>query len=149
MFSMIELRDFLENNNSDFEILAHSTPIISTQEAAKYFDIEKAAPTFIMETDQGLVALIVSSNRGKIDFKAIKQNLGFSKLKMADREKVQKMTGYEIGVIPLIGHNLPCVFDDCLLNYDYIYGGSGDELHTLKITPNDVIRLNNVIKHII
>ena len=149
MFSMIGLRDFLENNNSDFEILAHDTPIISTQDAAKYFDIEKAAPTFIMETDRGVVAFIISSKRGKIDFKAIKQNAGFLKLKMADRENVQKMTGYETGSIPLIGHNLPCVFDDSLLKYDYIYGGSGDALHTLKINPNDVIRLNNVIKHII
>jgi len=59
------------------------------------------------------------------------------------------MTGYKAGSIPLIGHNLPCVFDDCLLDYDYIYGGSGDELHTLKIAPNDVMRLNNIIKHII
>ena len=149
MFSVIELRDFLEKNNSDFEILAHDTPIISTQDAAKYFDIDKTAPTFIMDTEQGLVAFIISSKRGKIDFKAMKQSLEFSKLKMADREKVQEMTGYKTGSIPLIGHNLPCVFDDCLLDYDYIYGGSGDELHTLKIVPNDVIRLNNIIKHII
>jgi prolyl-tRNA editing enzyme YbaK/EbsC (Cys-tRNA(Pro) deacylase) len=78
----------------------------------------------------------------------MRQKLGFSKLKMADREKVQKITGYSAGAIPLIGHKLPCVFDDCLLDYDYIYGGSGDELQTLKITPNDVMCLNNVIKHI-
>ncbi len=149
MFSIIELKKFLENNNSDFEILAHEMPIISTQDAAKYFDIDKAAPTFIMETEQGLVAFILSSKRGKIDFKAMKQRLGFVKLKMADSEKVQKMTGYEIGAIPLIGHNLPCVFDDRLLDHDFIYGGSGDKLHTLKIVPGDVIRLNNVIKHII
>jgi prolyl-tRNA editing enzyme YbaK/EbsC (Cys-tRNA(Pro) deacylase) len=143
-----ELRNFLENNNSNFEILAHNTPIISTQDAAKYFDIDKAAPTFIMDTEQGLVAFIISSKRGKVDFKAMKQSLGFSKLKMADRRKVQKMTGYATGTIPLIGHNLPCVFDDCLLDFDYIYGGSGNELHTLKIVPNDVIRLNNIIKQI-
>ena len=148
MYSMIDLRNFLENNNSDFEILAHNTPIISTQDAAKYFDIEKAAPTFIMETDLGLVAFIISSKRGKINFKEMKEKLGFSELKMADREKVQKITGYSTGAIPLIGHKLPCVFDDCLLDYDYIYGGSGDELQTLKITPNDVMYLNNVIKHI-
>lgn len=149
MYSIIELKDFLEDNKSDFEILAHSTPILSTQDAATYFDIEKAAPTFIMETDLGLIAFIISSKRGKIDFRSMKQDLGFSKLKMADKEKVQKITGYEIGVIPLIGHNLPCVFDDSLLNCDYIYGGSGDALHTLKIAPNDVMHLNKVIRHII
>ena len=148
MFSTNELRNFLEKNNSNFEILAHDTPIISTQDAGNYFDIGKAAPTLIMETEQGLVAFILSSKRGKIDLKAMKQDLGFSKLKMADRTKIEEITGYETGAVPLVGHNLPCVFDDCLLENEYIYGGSGDELHTLKITPRDVIRLNNVIKHI-
>lgn len=146
MGSIIELEIFLRNNHSDFEILNHDTPIISTQDAAKYFDIEKAAPTFIMETEQGLVALIVSSKHGKIDFKSIKKSLGFSKFKMANREKVEKSIDYEIGSIPLIGHNLPCVFDKSLLEHDYIFGGSGDGLYTLKIAPNDVWRLNTVIK---
>ena len=88
MFTMNELRTFLERNNCDFEILAHERPIVSTQDAAQYFDIEKAAPTFIMETEQGIVALIVSSKRGRMDFKALKRALGFSKLKMADSGKV-------------------------------------------------------------
>ena len=149
MLSLNELNDFLKSNNSDFELLTHDTPIVSTHDAAKYFDIKKAAPTFVMDTEQGLVAFTVSSGRGKIDFKSMKQNLGFSKLKMASSDVVHRMTGYEIGSIPLIGHHLPCVFDDCLLDYDYIYGGSGDSFHTLKIAPRDIIRLNHVIKRIV
>jgi prolyl-tRNA editing enzyme YbaK/EbsC (Cys-tRNA(Pro) deacylase) len=149
ILSIVELKDFLENNNCDFEILPHDAPIKSTHDAAKYFDIEKTAPTLIMETEQGLIAFIISSKRGKIDLKAMQQDLGFSKLKMADKAKVKEITGYETGAIPLIGHNLPCIFDNFLLENDYIYGGSGNELHTLKIAPRDVIRLNNVIKFII
>jgi len=149
MFTINELSAFLERNNCDFEILAHEKPIVSTQDAARYFDMEKAAPTFIMETEQGLVAFIVSSKRGRMDFKAIKRALGFSKLKMADSGKMLEMTGYETGAIPLIGHHLPCVFDDWLLAFDYIYGGTGDALHTLKIKPADIVRLNNVVKHIL
>jgi len=149
MFSITELETFLINQNSDFEILTHETPIVSTQDAAKYFDIDKAAPTFIMETEQGLIAFIVSSKRGKLDFKAIKQVLGFSKLKMADKDSIEKAIGYKTGTIPFIGHNLPCVFDKCLLEHDYIYGGSGDEFRTLKISPYDVLRLNNVIKNLV
>ena len=78
----------------------------------------------------------------------MKDELGFSRFVIADKDKVFSMLGYRTGVIPLIGHNLPCIFDDSLLDFDYIYGGSGDEYHTLKIIPKDVIRLNNVIGHI-
>ena len=145
MLSMNELRAFLKRNNCDFEILAHEKPIVSTLDAARYFDMEKAAPTFIMETEQGLVAIIVSFKRRRMDFKAMKRALGFSKLKMADSGKVLEITG----AIPLIGHDLPCVFDDWLLAFDYIYGGTGDALHTLKIKPTDVASPNNVVKHIL
>ena len=148
MLSIAELENHLRNNNSVFEIIAHNSPILSTSDATKYFDIKKAAPTFVMDTEQGLVALIVSSKRGKIDFKLIGQNLGFAKFKLADKEKTEKTIGYQVGAIPLVGHNLPCVFDNILLEHDYIYGGSGDELYTLKITPHDIVRLNNVIKYI-
>lgn len=148
MLNLDELKDFLNTNKSDFEIIKHDKPIISVKDAAKYFDIEKAVPTFIMDTDLGLVALILKSKQGKIDFDNLKQILGFSKFKMANREKVKRETGYEAGSIPLVRHNLPCIFDESLLEYDYIYGGSGDKLHTLKIAPADVIRLNNITKYI-
>jgi len=34
-------------------------------------------------------------------------------------------------------------------DFYYVYGGTGDVLHTLKINPADVVRLNNVVKHLI
>jgi Cys-tRNA(Pro)/Cys-tRNA(Cys) deacylase len=148
VFTLKQLHEFLLDNNSNFEIIEHETPIISTQDAVKYFDIRKAAPTFIMQTENELVAFIISSQRGKIDFKIIKEALGFSKFKFADKDKVEKVTGYSVGAIPFIGHNLPCIFDKQLLELDFIYGGSGDAFHTLKIAPVDVERLNNVIKYI-
>ncbi len=145
MLSLLELQDFLENNAADFEMILHDKPIISTQDAAQYFDLEKASPVFIMETEQGFLAYIASVNNKKIDFKEIGKSLGYSKFRLAKAEQIQKITGYAIGSIPLIGHNLPCVFDKKLLEHDYIYGGSGDLYHTLKITPSDTIRLNNTL----
>lgn len=71
-------------------------------------------------------------------------DLGLSRLKLADKKKIEKSTGYKVGAIPLIGVELPCIFDECLLERDFIYGGSGNELFTLKTAPKDVKRLNNV-----
>lgn len=65
---------------------------------------------------------------------------------MADKTKIQKEIGYPIGAIPLIGHNLPCIFDEAILEYDYVFGGTGDEFHTLKIVPRDLLRLSNVMR---
>ena len=148
MLTIVELQDFLRDSHADFEILLHEMPIICMKDAAKYFDIKKASPVFIMDTGQSLLAFLASASSEKINFKEIGKSLGYSKFKLANAEKIQEITGYVVGAIPLIGHNLPCIFDKKLLEHDYIYGGTGDLYHTLKITPKDTMILNNVIHYV-
>ncbi len=141
MHTLKDLDQYLSEAHADFQMIKQDKPIHAAQDAKGYYDIEKAAPVFILENENGLLACIISISRGRLDFEAMKRQFCFSKLKMADRRKVEKQIGYNVGAIPLIGHALPCIFDDSLLKYDYIYGGTGDELVTLKIKPQDVKRL--------
>ena len=140
-----EIEDFLCENNADFELLKQNKPIISATDAAGYYPVEKAAPTFVLQTENCLIGCIVSANNGRLNFEALKQKFGYAKLKMADKKKIKSQTGYEVGMVPLIGLEFPCLFDNTLLKYDYVYGGAGDELVTLKIAPQDVMKLNRII----
>ena len=79
-----------------------------------------------------------------IEPKKIKKQLGFEKLKIADRKKVEKQAGYPVGCIPLVGLGIPCVFDKKLLCHDFVYGGTGNELLTLKINPKDLLKVNEI-----
>lgn len=145
MCSVEELRSYLENKKADFELIKQDKPILSAKDAEGYYEVEKSAPTFILDSEDGLIACIVSISRGRLNFEEMKKKFGYTKLKMADRNKIEKITGYKAGSIPPIGHELPCIFDDKLLNFNYVYAGTGDELITLKINPNDIKRLNKVI----
>ena len=149
MISLEQLNEYLINNNADFKLIHQTTPIISVEDAAKYYDIKKAAPTFIMQTENGLIAILVSSQRGKLDLKSIKKQFNFTKLKFADKKIIEEKTGYEIGLIPLVGHNLPCIFDKLLLNNDYVYGGTGDPLTTLQIKPTDLEKSNQIMGYLL
>lgn len=140
-----ELEKLLVENNADFQLLKQDKPILSASDAAEYYPPEKAAPTFVLQTEDGLIGCITSINSGRLDFEFLKGKFNFVKLKMADKKKISRDTGYEIGAIPLIGLGIPYIIDNTLLKYDYIYGGSGDELITLKIRPQDVMKLNKVI----
>ncbi len=140
-----EIKALLISAQADFQLIEQDAPILSTADAEKYYDIGKAAPTFILQNEDGLLACIVSSGHGRLDLENMKKQFGYSKLKIADRKKVEEQTGYKVGTIPLIGHGLPCIFDDKLLRFDTIFGGTGNEFVTLKISPKDVKRLNRVI----
>lgn len=140
------LRSMLEQHKADYEILSHNRPLISKDDAARVFDLVKAAPVFILEADGELIALLASAARGRIDLKALRQDVGYASLRPAPEEDLLIRTGCAPGRVPLVGHGLPVIFDEVLLRHDYVYGKTGDVLHTLKIRPLDLMRLCNVVK---
>ena len=148
MMNLEQLREYLKESKADCEIIEHEKPILKTKDAAEYFELELCAPVFVIAPQQGLVAMVMSAQRMDIDVSSIKTVLGYDVKGLADPKVVKQATGYEAGRIPLVGHNLPILFDKQLTIHDFIYGGTGDEFHTLKIRPEDVIRLNNMIDFI-
>jgi prolyl-tRNA editing enzyme YbaK/EbsC (Cys-tRNA(Pro) deacylase) len=140
-----ELNQLLYDEHADFEILTHDKPIHSKHDASDYFRIEETAPTLILETENGYLALIISGEREKIDFKQLKKLLNCRKFQQANPDEIQEKLNLKIGQVPLVGHYLPCIVDKKLFNYPFVFGGTGDLFHTLKIKPEDLINANNVI----
>lgn len=138
--SQLEIEKKLIQVKAAYEIIHQDRPILSAADAEGYYPLEKAAPTFVLQTENGLIGCIVSYQHGRLDFEKMKEQFGYSKLKMAGEKKIKAATGFEIGAIPLAGLNLPCLFDRKLLAHDYVYGGTGDEFHTLKIAPSELLK---------
>lgn len=44
-----------------------------------------------------------------------------------------------------VGLDLPCVLDISLFDYDFVYGGTGQSTFSLKIEPQALIQLNQVV----
>jgi prolyl-tRNA editing enzyme YbaK/EbsC (Cys-tRNA(Pro) deacylase) len=140
-----ELEGFLSSKEVDFEILHHEKPIKSRNDALCYFRLEETAPTLILKTETGMVALIINGSQEKIDFEIIRKKLGCSKLGLASREEVFQKLGMKTGEVAMVGHGLPCILDKQIFQSKYIYGGAGDAHYTLKINPNDLSKVNEVI----
>ncbi|WP_050740756.1 aminoacyl-tRNA deacylase [Acetobacterium bakii] len=146
--TMEELRILLNNSAVDFEILPNEKPILSVNDALGVYEICETAPTIIIKSEKGYFALLLSGDRDRIDFKQIKKILQCKNVRMASAEEVSEASGFEAGSVPLVGHHLPCVLDQHLLNYPYVYGGVGDANFTLKINPRDLIKVNDIVAEI-
>ena len=140
-----KIKETLDAANANYKIIEQDKPILSAADAESFYPVEKSAPTFVLQTEQGLIGCITSMQNGRLNFERLKKQFGFEKLKMADRKKIEKQTGYVVGSVPLVGLALPCIFDKKLLCHDFVYGGTGDELLTLKIHPQDLLKVNEII----
>jgi len=143
--TITELNQFLIGKLTDFEILEHEKPILAKQDATGIFKIEETVPTLIIDSDQGYFALIISGEREKIEFKQLKKLMNCRKFQLANPWDLQEKLNLIPGQVPLIGHQLPCIIDSRIFKYDYVYGGTGDSFFTLKIKPDDLVSVNNVI----
>lgn len=145
MLTLEALERYLTGENAHYELIRQDTPILSAQDGARYFDPQYAAPTLVVQTERGLMSVIFSACRGRLDLEPLKKQAGLAKCRLADPKRVERDTGYTVGAIPLVGLGLPCMFDRRLLALPFLCGGSGDPLCTLKIAPEDVKRLNPVV----
>ncbi|MFB6467894.1 aminoacyl-tRNA deacylase [Cytobacillus sp. Hz8] len=144
---MNDLQEILERSEYKYELIHHEKPILTRQDGSEYFGIEvgQTAPSLILKTDKGFFVLIVSGNRSRLDFESIADMLGCRKVKLASPKEVQKVTGFEVGSVRMVGLDLPCVLDISLFDYDFVYGGTGQSTFTLKIEPQALIQLNQVV----
>ncbi|CAB1246404.1 aminoacyl-tRNA deacylase [Clostridium sp. MT-14] len=144
---MENIREILKKSGCSYELIHNDVPIRTAKEGADYFkiDIDQIAPTLIIYTAVGFHVLIVSGERGHVNFKDIKHLLGCKNVRLATKEEVKSVTGFSVGNVPMLGISLPCIIDRKLLKFSFVYGGSGEKDTTLKIDPNALFKLNKVV----
>ncbi|POZ60592.1 hypothetical protein C2I19_18060 [Chromobacterium alticapitis] len=107
-------------------------------------DPAQGAPTFVIDADGKLYALILSAARGHIDFEKLAQVLGVDSANLASRQKAESATGIAIGAMPLIGLDMPYILDAALLRQEHVYGGTGCFNTTAKVSPAELIDANQI-----
>lgn len=143
----VNLKDILTASGFMFELIPNDIPIRTAKEGADYFkiDIAQIAPTLIIYTNRGFYGLVISGERGHVNFREIKHLLNCKNVRLATKEEVKSVTGYSIGNIPMLGIPLPYIVDKRLLSFSFVYGGLGEENTTLKVDPQALFKLNKVV----
>ena len=82
-----------------------------------------------------------------VDRRKLAEVAGTSKLKLAPAALVLETTGYAPGGVAPVGlpPGVAIVVDERVAAQDAVYGGSGTDLHMMRIRTRDVIRLNGAL----
>ena len=143
-FNKIEFENYIKSKNIEYELLEHDILIRSAKDGAKYFkiDIGQTAAALILVVDEKLHGIILSGKTGRLDMDNIANILKAKNVKMAAKERIENDLNMPVGCVPMINLPIPCLIDKELLNYDYIYGGTGDKNLTIKLKPEALVKLN-------
>ncbi len=73
------------------------------------------APTLIIYTAKGFYVLVISGERGHVNFKEIKCLLNCKNVKLTTKDEVKLITGFSVGNVPILEIPLPYIIDKRLL----------------------------------
>lgn len=87
-----------------------------------------------------VTAIVLGSS--KVDTQKIEDILNLSKLQPAKPDKILEKSGYEIAGIPSVGYDSIFLLDNQILDKNEVFAGGGNQFSLLKITPQEILRLN-------
>ena len=139
---LAELRKLLAASHAEHEILAHDETFHSAEDgvAQGLGDLRDMAPTFILKTENGFMAAIISGET-RLSYRKIKKRFGLKNVSLANPEQVEQATGAQVGFVSLINPPLPTIIDNRLASLDKVFGGCGVPKFSLRISAADLVRI--------
>jgi prolyl-tRNA editing enzyme YbaK/EbsC (Cys-tRNA(Pro) deacylase) len=139
---LTDLTRLLDASGARYEILIHDETIASAADGLAHgvASLSELAPTLILETEKGPIAAIISGET-RLSYKKVKKHLGLKNVSLATREAVKDRTGADVGSVSLINPGMPTIVDTGVAQVEAIYGGCGIPCHTLRIHPQDLIKI--------
>ncbi|MFX1254659.1 MAG: aminoacyl-tRNA deacylase [Promethearchaeota archaeon] len=139
---------FLVNNKVKFEIIEHKE-IDGTQSEdlvkALNVPLNHIIKVLLWKLRGGKFVLTVLSGDQRLDKSILKQYLQKKVDRLANKDELIKITGYEAGGIPpiLLISDVPCFVDEHLMELEWVIGSAGSPYYGLKLDPVDIRRLMN------
>jgi len=139
------LTRFLDEHNVAYEVVEHGEQFTAAAEArASGVGPEDAAKDVILRSgEEYVLALIPASER--LDMEKVGELVGAdNELRLATEEEIAAdFPGFAVGALPPFGpiFEVEEIVDRRLLDHDRVLCSGGDHSHSVKVDPNDIVRV--------
>ena len=123
----------------DVEVRTLPQSTRTVADAAKAVGCEPAqiAKAIVFIAD-GEPVLVVASGGHRVDVDKLCRAFDCAEARAATADEACAATGYAVGGIAPVGHDLPVVFDAALLEYDTVYAAAGSGNSLFEVDPRQL-----------
>jgi Cys-tRNA(Pro) deacylase len=122
-------------------------PTVTAQDAATqlHVQIQTIIKTIVFTNQNNSPILAILTGDRRVDKRKRSSVTDALKVKIASPEATKNLTGFEVGVMPPVGHKnrVTTVIDRNVMDQDRVYGGVGVPEILIEIKPRDIARLTN------
>lgn len=141
------LRQFVSLNNISAEFVSVDGSCHSVEDTARVLGVEpkQVVKNICLVDEQENLYVAILRGDTRLDKEKLKLLFNLSKLSMATREQVLKLTSYPAGGVPPFGYVAKFILDEKVKDMEFVYTGAGDDLALLKISVPELLRVNDAL----
>ena len=139
-----EVRQFLTSHGLETQIHSFTESTENAYLAAEALGVElgQIVKSIVFLVDAKPVLVLMSGDMN-VHTKKLKNLLGVRKVRIADAETVEAITGYPVGAVPPVAHRqrIPTYLDESLKRFSKIYPAGGTTQNMFSTTFDELLRL--------
>ena len=139
-----EVRQFLTSHGLETQIHSFTESTENAYLAAEALGVElgQIVKSIVFLVDARPVLVLISGDMN-VHTKKLKNLLGVRKVRIADAETVEAITGYPVGAVPPVAHRqrIPTYLDESLKRFSKIYPAGGTTQNMFSTTFDELLRL--------
>ena len=113
------------------------------EEAAEKMGVssDRVFKTLVVSVDGANLHVAIVPVSHQLSLKKVAKAAGLKKVSMADKQRVEKTTGYVLGGVSPLGQKrlLPTVLDETAMAFDTIFVSAGKRGLEIELTPHDLL----------
>jgi Ala-tRNA(Pro) deacylase len=135
----ITLREYLDDQNVEYDLVHHPRTFTSMKTAAAaHIAGDKLAKSVMVEDEHGYVTVVIPSTH-QLQFATLRKEFGH-RFGLATEEEIYRLfDDCEVGSVPALGqaYGLAVLVDETLLDQDEIYFEAGDHTELVHMSGRD------------
>ena len=135
----ITLREYLDEQNVDYDLVRHPHTVTSMETAAAaHIAGDKLAKSVMVEDEHGYMTVVIPSTH-QLLFSTLREKLGHSFGLATENEIADLFHDCELGSIPALAqaYGLTVLVDETLLDQDEVYFEAGDHRELVHVSGRD------------
>ena len=125
-------------------VFRHTSDLKSLEQAAEERKQrpEQVVRSILFRISKGNYVMVLMAGGRQIDWKTLRQHLGANRVRMAGKEEVLEVTGYQLGAVAPFGFSRPIriLVDQSVLQEEDISMGSGERNIAILMKSTDLLQ---------
>jgi len=145
-----KLKKFIRDNGINAEHIRYEKSLHTVQDLLEVtgLDLELITKTMIFKNKEGKTIAAMVPAKFRVSSTRIGEVLKAEPPEMTNPDEAYERTGYPVGGMPCFGYDSILIIDPKVIEKEYVYTGGGSEFSVVKISSEELKKLNPVIQRI-